>query len=75
MHQVVHDVLVRGTNPNADAASPVPLASPNRIIVDLDMLGVPQLDSAVRPTCNEVVADDAVAKVEEPLLTIPARLG
>ena len=67
MHQVVHDVRVRGPGPDANAAAPVPLVSPNRIIVDLDMLGVPQLDSAVRPTCNEVVADDAVANVDEPL--------
>ena len=66
MHQVVHDLRVRRPGADADAAAPIPLRSPDGVVLDLDAIGVPQLDPAVRPTGDHVVTDDAVGDVDQP---------
>jgi hypothetical protein len=65
VHQVVHEFGAGGTCPHADAATPVLFRPPDGVVENLDPIGVPQLDPAVRSADDNVVADDSISDVDE----------
>ena len=66
MDEIVYDLGVRCPGSDPDASVPVLLRSPDGVVEDLDPVGIPQLDAAVRPTDNEVVANDPIGNIREP---------
>src|SRR5205823_5725425 len=65
VHQIVHDLRVCGPGSNTDPSFPVPFRPPDGVVENLDSIGVPKLDPAIRPAGDKVVADHAVGDVGE----------
>src|SRR6185503_7368870 len=68
MDQIVRDIRVGRPGSDSNASGPVPLWPPDGIVIDLNPLGMPKLDPAIRPTEDEVIADNATGNINEPLL-------
>src|ERR1035437_479780 len=65
MHQIIYDLRVAGSGPDADASIPIPFRPPNRVVEGFDPVRIPEFDPTVRTTDNDVVANDALRYVDE----------